>query len=133
MSAPKNPDKPSSRHVVVDARFAALLAEDFGIARNTILDALEGEPQKQAISVCGWAEKTADPGHALLCWSKKHRRGRHRTDRRDHRQSAARERQDGPREQQDERRRGTAPARRRGVSGGLDAACIRANVERMSL
>ena len=113
----------STKHHVVDHRFAV------------ILDALEGEPQKQAISVCGWAaERTDDPAFALVAWAKKQNKGRcrrQRTDRRDHRQSAAREQQDGTREQQGERRRGTAPARLRGGSGGLDPARIRANVARM--
>ncbi|PLS84076.1 MAG: hypothetical protein CYG60_19840 [Actinobacteria bacterium] len=109
-----------------------MLAEDFGIPAATVLDALEGEPQKAAIAVCAWAaERTDDPTRALRCWAKKHNRGRCRAHRRGHRSSPGDSR-DGIREQQDERRRGTTPARRRGVAGGLDAAWIRANVERMS-
>ncbi|MDP9484680.1 MAG: hypothetical protein M3Q49_02610 [Actinomycetota bacterium] len=117
----------------MDVRFARLLAEDFGIETRVILDALEGEPQKAAIAISEWAvERTDDSAFALTSWAKKHRRGRHRTDRRGHRQSAARETRDGTREQQDEPRRGTTPARPRHVAGGLDAAFVRANVERMS-
>ena len=67
---------PSTRHLVVNGRFAALLEEDFGIPWDAILEALQGEPQKAAIKVCQWAtEKTDDPARALICWAKKHQRG----------------------------------------------------------
>lgn len=72
----------STRHIVLDGRFAALLEADFGIEWATILEALVGEPQKQAIAICTWAEKTNEPAKALLAWSRKHRRGTHRPRRR---------------------------------------------------
>ncbi len=131
MPLPENHGKHSSRHHVTDHRFALLLEEDFGIETGVILNALIDEPKKAAIAICEWASRTDDPAHALLCWSRKHRSGHHRTDRQDHRQSAARERREDIREQQDGRRRGTAPDRRRDVAGGLDPARIRANLSRM--
>ncbi len=72
-------NQPSTRHlVVVDARFAGLLAEDFGIPAAMILDALSGEPQHRAIAITEWANRTDDPAHALICWAKKHHKGHHR-------------------------------------------------------
>ena len=41
----------STRHLITDARFAAILAEDFGISAAEILRALEGEPRRQAIEI----------------------------------------------------------------------------------
>ena len=124
MPLPENHNKPSTKHHTTDQRFATILTEDFGIPTATVLHALEGEPQKAAISICEWAfEKTDDPARALVAWAQRHGRGAYRVP------SVAR---DGTREQQDERRRGTAPARRRGVFGALDPARIRANVQRMA-
>jgi hypothetical protein len=54
------------------------LAEDFGLACNVILAALEGEPQKQAIRILSWAERTDDPTYALRCWARRHGRGSYR-------------------------------------------------------
>ena len=55
MPLPKTEIKPSSRHLVVDARFAAILEDDFDIETRVILDALIDEPQKTAIALCEWA------------------------------------------------------------------------------
>jgi len=44
ISPDRDPHQASTRHHVVDKRFAEILAEDFGIACNVILAALEGEP-----------------------------------------------------------------------------------------
>lgn len=68
--------KPSTKHITVDRRFAAILQEDFAIPAATVLEALVGEPQRQAIGICTWAVRTDDPAGALLAWAKKHRRGR---------------------------------------------------------
>lgn len=76
MTTPKTPDKPSSRHHVVDPRFAALLSEDFGIGRETILLALDAEPKKRAIALCEWAARQDEPAEALVAWAKKHGKGR---------------------------------------------------------
>ena len=65
----------STRHLTTDARFAAILEEDFGIAAAEILRALEGEPRRQAIEICAWAQKTQEPAKALANWAKKHRKG----------------------------------------------------------
>lgn len=123
----------STRLHTVDGRFAALLTEDFGVPAATVLDALEGEPQKAAISICAWAERTDDRAFALTSWAKKHSKGRcrrqrtaPRTDRRSPREVSG-----SPGADRAGRGRGSGPARRRGVSGGLDPARVRANVERM--
>ena len=135
MTTPKIHDKTSTKHHVTDARFAALLAEDFGIPPATVLDALEGEPKKQAISILTWAEKTDDPAWALTSWAKKHNKGRCR--RRAARSTTERparrhgERTERPRDdRRDAARPSDTPRRRRG-SHGLDPARVRANVARM--
>ena len=74
----ENPGKASTRHLLVDARFAGLLAEDFGLDRDTVLRALEGEPQRRGIALCEWASTKGDPAGALLAWSRKHHKGQHR-------------------------------------------------------
>ena len=76
-----NPRQASTRHHLVDERFAGILAEDFGIVYDIILVALEGEPQKQAIKILSWAERTADPTYALECWARRHARGSYRVPR----------------------------------------------------
>ncbi|MDP9477979.1 MAG: hypothetical protein M3R38_20240 [Actinomycetota bacterium] len=129
MTTPENRNKPSSRHHVVDGRFAAILEDDFGIETVVILDALEGEPQKAAINILAWAERTDDPAFALVAWARKHNKGRCG------RQRTATERHGrrhgSPRDDHAGDDRGSGPARRRGVSGGLDVAFVRANLERM--
>ena len=67
----------STRHLTTDARFAAILEEDFGIPAAEILRALESEPRRQAIEICAWAEKTQEPEKALSNWARKHRKGSH--------------------------------------------------------
>ena len=129
MFLPKNEVKPSTRHHAVDEPFAAILSEDFGIQTRVILSVLEAEPQKQAISVCGWAERTDDPAHALRCWSKKHRKGRCRragtTAARPSRKHADISGSPGGDRRDDGRASG--PDR----PGGIDPAFVRANVARM--
>ena len=68
----------STRHLITDARFAAILAEDFGISAAEILRALEGEPRRQVIEICAWAERTGEPAKALSNWARKHCKGSHR-------------------------------------------------------
>lgn len=70
----------STRKHVVNGRYAALLAEDFGIEWGVVLEALVGEPQRQAIAICDWAEKTKEPAKALVCWARKNKRGTYRPD-----------------------------------------------------
>ncbi len=115
----KNP--PSTRHRVVDGRFAALLEEDFGISWAAVLEALQGEPQKRAIAICAWAsEKTDDPAGALVAWAKKHHKGGH----------------GWPREDRNDRRRGTAPGVHVGrpdgsLGHGVGKVRVLAGLERM--
>lgn len=68
----------STKHIVTDERFAAILEEDFAIPAETILEALAGEPCLQAIAILEWASRQDDPAYALTSWSKKHRKGAHR-------------------------------------------------------
>ena len=78
-SPAKNPDQPSTKHFCVDARFAAILHEDFPtIPAATILDALSDKPQRRAIAITEWAATKDDLAGALLAWSRKHRRGAYR-------------------------------------------------------
>lgn len=71
-----NRDQASTRHLLVDRRFTSILHEDFPILpAGTIRRALEGELQRQSISICAWASGTGEPARALLCWARKHRRG----------------------------------------------------------
>lgn len=80
MALPETPNKHrSTRHHVVDERYATILSSDFpALPAEVILDALGGEPQKQAIAVSAWAAKQDQPARALLAWARKHRRGRRR-------------------------------------------------------
>lgn len=101
----------SSRRHTVDQRFAEILEEDFGIDARTLIQALAGEPQKQAIAICGWAERADDPAGALLAWSRKHRRDVHRPgQRRDCRTESSADAAPRHRSNTDERRRGTPPS-----------------------
>jgi hypothetical protein len=76
ISPARNSPHATSRHIRVDEHFARLLAEDFAVPTATVLEALDGEPQKQAMAICSWAARTDDPKSALLCWARKHRKGR---------------------------------------------------------
>lgn len=76
-----NPKEASTRHMLVDRRFAAILHEDFPVLPAAdIRRALEDEPRKAAIQVCVWASGTGEPARALLCWARKHRRGTYSAD-----------------------------------------------------
>ena len=112
MTTPKTTGKTSTRHHVVDARFAALLSEDFGIPTATVLDALEGEPKKAAIAMCGWARKYHKGRCRRAARTTTERPARHHGSPGDDRAG------DG---------RGSGPAR----PGGINPAFIRANVARM--
>ncbi|MDP9476436.1 MAG: hypothetical protein M3R38_12270 [Actinomycetota bacterium] len=124
---PETPDKHSTKHLVVDASFAAILSADFGIPTVTILDALKGEPKKASIGICEWASCTDDPAYALRCWARRHGRGAYRAS--SVAQSGGRSNTRG-----DGRASGPAPersiARRRFCV--LDPARVRANVARMA-
>ncbi len=71
---------PSSREVVVDGRYAVLLAEDLGVKVTTARTAFIGEPQRRAVGVVAWAFKHAPDSpekraKMILCWAKKRRAG----------------------------------------------------------
>ena len=134
MPVPKTEVKPSNKHFVVDHRFAAILSEDFGIPAATILDALQNEPQKAAIAICAWAERTEDPAFALTSWARKHNKGRCR---RTARPAGTLGRRHGESQENtgDDHRDAARPSdtsRRWGGSYGLDSARIRANVSRIA-
>ncbi len=135
MPLPENDNKTadrSTRHHLVDPRFAALLEEDFDIETVVILDALEGEPQKSAISICAWAERTDDPAFALVAWARKHNRGRcgHRRTTTDWPDRTGR-RHGSPGGDRPGTARPSDTPRRRGGSCGLDPVFVRANVAKM--
>jgi hypothetical protein len=67
----QNPHQAFARHDLVDKHFARSLAEDFGISCDVVLATLGGEPQKQAIHILSWAQRTADPTYALRCWARR--------------------------------------------------------------
>ncbi|MDP9480065.1 MAG: hypothetical protein M3R38_31110 [Actinomycetota bacterium] len=118
----------------MNARFAALLADDFGIPAATVLDALEGEPQKQAISICEWAFRTDNPARALTSWARKHDKGRCRRAARPADRSSRRHggRTERPRDDRRDTARPSDTSRRdESLRGVLDPARVRANVERM--
>lgn len=76
---------PSTREIVVDGRYAALIAEDLGVKVSTARTAFIGEPQKRALGVMAWAFKHApdDPekrARMILCWAKKREAGAFRQD-----------------------------------------------------
>ena len=74
-----NMEGSSRNEPLVDERFAAVLAEDFGIPERDVTDALIGEPKTQAIGICGWVEEQAKApskkGIVLTAWAKKHKMG----------------------------------------------------------
>jgi hypothetical protein len=72
----------TTAHIKVDSRFAGILSEDFGIDQHTIMRALSGEPQREAIALVEWAAGTDNPAKALIAWARKHRRGSFRKARR---------------------------------------------------
>jgi hypothetical protein len=72
----------TTRHIKVDARFAGLLSEDFGVETRAILQALSGEPQREAIALVEWASKADEPAKAIVAWGRKNRRGSFRKARR---------------------------------------------------
>lgn len=127
----RNSHQASTKHHRVDGRFAVILEEDFGVPAAIILDALEGEPKKQAISICEWASRTNNPAYALRCWSKKYNRGRCRRPARTITERPAR-RHGSPGDDRAGDGRPSDTPRRRGGSYGLDPARVRANVEKMA-
>jgi hypothetical protein len=115
MPLPENRNKPadrSTRHHVVDSRFAAILTQDFGI--ETVV-----------IKILAWAERTGDPARALVAWARKHNKGRCRRAARPADRPQRRHGSPGGNRPGDGR--GSGPAR----TGGIDPAFVRANLEKM--
>jgi hypothetical protein len=73
------PAHPSTRHLVVDNRFAEILADELGIKTTTARTAFVGEPQRRASEISGWALDNSDDPHErawmVLSWARKHRAG----------------------------------------------------------
>jgi hypothetical protein len=73
------PAHPSTRHLVVDARYAEILADELGIKITTARTAFIGEPQRRASEISGWAlDNSEDPqerARMVLAWARKHRAG----------------------------------------------------------
>lgn len=64
----------STRHLIVDARFVEILAEDFPqLGAAAIGGALYEHPCRAAIALCEWAIRREDPRRALRNWAKKNR------------------------------------------------------------
>jgi hypothetical protein len=70
---------PSTRHLVVDDRYAEILADELGVKITTARTAFIGEPQRRASEISGWAvDNSADVGERarmILAWVRKHRAG----------------------------------------------------------
>ncbi len=76
---------PSTREIVVDGRYAELLAEDLGVKVTTARTAFIGEPQRRALGVVAWAFKHAPDSpekraEMVVAWAKKRRAGAFRQD-----------------------------------------------------
>jgi hypothetical protein len=81
MHLPESPITSSTRHRVVDADFAAVLEERFGIPTAFILRALKGEPHQPAVALCRLATRYEEPNGTLLMLARKFGRGRARRQR----------------------------------------------------
>jgi hypothetical protein len=70
---------PSTRHLVVDDRYAEILADELGVKITTARTAFIGEPQRRASEISGWAldnsADAAERARMILAWARKHRRG----------------------------------------------------------
>jgi hypothetical protein len=73
------PSTRTTRHLIVDGRYAEILADELGIKLTTARAAFIGEPQRQASEISGWAldnsDDPAERGRMVLAWAKKHRAG----------------------------------------------------------
>ena len=68
----------SNGSCVVDADFAAVLEERFGIPAAFVLGALEGEPRCRSIAMCRYASHQVEPNGTLLMLARRFGRGRAR-------------------------------------------------------
>src|SRR5215208_6036001 len=69
----------STRSIVVDGRYAQILADELGVKVTTARTAFIGEPQRRASEISGWAlDNGADAterSRMILAWARKHRAG----------------------------------------------------------
>jgi hypothetical protein len=75
LSPARKSPQATSRHIHADERFSDILSEEFGFDVATVLQALEGELRKRAITIFEWASRQEDAEGALLCWDSKHCKG----------------------------------------------------------
>jgi hypothetical protein len=71
---------PSTREIVVDDRYAELLAQDLGCKVTTARTCFWGEPQKRALGVVAWAFKHEPDSperraKMVLAWARRRRAG----------------------------------------------------------
>jgi hypothetical protein len=82
---PGEASPPSTGEIVVDGRYARLLAEDLGVKETTARTAFIGEPQRRALGVVAWAMKHAPDSperraRMILLWARKRQAGAFRQD-----------------------------------------------------
>jgi hypothetical protein len=69
----------STRSIMVDDRYAQILADELGVKVTTARIAFIGEPQRRASEISGWAlDNGADAterARMILAWARKNRRG----------------------------------------------------------
>jgi len=75
---PKNNPQTFGGGHVVDAEFAAVLEQRFGIPMAFILRALKGEPWQQAVALCRLATRHQERNGTLLMLARRFGRGRTR-------------------------------------------------------
>ena len=80
-SPAKKSPQASNGPCVVDADFAAVLEEHFGIPAAFVLRALEGEPRCRSIAMCRYASHQVEPNGTLLMLARRFGRGRARRQR----------------------------------------------------
>ena len=66
MHLPESPITPSTRHGLVDVRFAAVLEEHFGIPTAFVLRAPRGEPHQPAVALCRLATRYKERNETRL-------------------------------------------------------------------
>ena len=97
-SVPRTPGKhpPSTREVVVDGRYARLLADDLGVKLTAARTAFIGEPVGRAMQVRDWAfakapESPEKRAKLILGWAKRKGAGAFRQDDEDAERQIARQ------------------------------------------
>ena len=78
-------DPPSTREIVADAAFCAVIAEDLGVKTTTARTCFIGEPKVRCIRVVEWAlrHEPDDPekrSKMILAWARKRKAGAFKQD-----------------------------------------------------